>query len=76
MNEIIRRITGKDNGIPKNMVYADNINWKPKEKTLEAKFHRIITVCEEFELNVNLDMYMVMKIHWRTGDMQKINCNN
>jgi regulator of RNase E activity RraB len=58
MNEITQRITEKDNEIPKNMFYTDNIiNWKPKEKILEAKFHRIVTLCEEFRLNVNGYVY-------------------
>jgi hypothetical protein len=68
MNEIIRRTEGQTNGVPKVMVYAvDIVIWEPNESISEKKFERIIIVCTNFGLSVNLDKYVVMKIIQKTG---------
>lgn len=62
-DEIIIRVTeGQDSEIPTIMVCIDDrVIWEPNENTLQNKFQRVITVCKDSELNVNLDKY-VMKI--------------
>jgi hypothetical protein len=63
IDEIIIRVTeGQDSEIPTIMVCIDDrVIWEPNENTLQNKFQRVITVCKDSELNVNLDKY-VMKI--------------
>jgi hypothetical protein len=71
------RVTGQESGILKIIVYADDIViWELNESTLEKKFHRTIAVCTDLGLSVNLDKCVVMKISWKTVDMEKLECNN
>jgi hydrogenase maturation factor HypE len=62
MDEIIRRITeGQDGGTPQTLVYAYIIIYELIQRTLDVKFHRILTVCKDSGLNINFDKCMVMK---------------
>lgn len=55
------------------MVHADNIiDGQLNERTSEVKVH--VTMCIDFGLNVNWDI--IMRISYRTEDMEKIKCNN
>jgi hypothetical protein len=59
------------------MVYTDDIVvWEPNGSTLEKKLQRVVTVCEDFGLNVCLSKCVVMEISWNMGCMEKINCNS
>jgi hypothetical protein len=55
MDEIMIEVTeGQESGIPKSMVYADDIViWEPNASSLEKKFQRVVLVCKDFELNPN-----------------------
>jgi hypothetical protein len=49
-------------GPAKITVYADDkVILKSKESTTEKKFQRVATLCKDFELNVNLEKYVVIK---------------
>jgi hypothetical protein len=66
-------------GVPKMMVglYANDIFiWEPNKCTTEKKFQRVVRVCKDFGLNVNLDRCVVMKISGKTRGMEKMKCNN
>jgi hypothetical protein len=41
--------------------------WEMIEITVEVKCHFVLMMHEDFEVNVNLGVYMVMKINWMTG---------
>lgn len=50
MDEIIIRVTEDKSGLSKIMVHADNIIiWEPNVSTLDKKFHRVVTVCEDLD---------------------------
>jgi hypothetical protein len=78
MDEIIRKVTEiQDSTLPKIMTYADNIvKWEPNKSSLEKNIQRVVAVCEEFGLSVNLDKCVVMKISWKTGSMENTKCNS
>jgi hypothetical protein len=46
------------------------------ESKLEKKFQSVITVCEDFRLNIYLDKCVVMKISWKTETMGKTKDND
>jgi hypothetical protein len=54
------------------MVYADDIIiFELNERTSETKFHRIVTICRDFVLNITLDKYMAMKTSQTEGGTKK-----
>jgi hypothetical protein len=65
INEIIRVTEGQESWLPNIIVYTDDIvTWELSESTLDKKFQRVVSVCKDFGLNVNLDKYVV-KYAWR-----------
>lgn len=43
---------------------------------MHSKSYRVVTVCEQYGLNVNLRNCVVIKISYKTGDVGNIKCNN
>jgi hypothetical protein len=48
------------------------MNWEG----MESLYRRNFKGCKEFALGVSLDKCMVMKLRWKTGDVEKIKYNN
>jgi hypothetical protein len=58
-------------------VYADDtVIWEQNESTLEKKFQKVITVCKDFGIKVNLDKCVAMKISRKKGGLENIKCGN
>jgi hypothetical protein len=78
MDETIRKRTeGRNCGIPKMVVYGDDILLEPNQRILDANISiQTLRICKDCGLDVNLDKSMVKKISWRTGEMEKIKFNN
>jgi hypothetical protein len=45
--------------------------WELTEITVEVKCHFVLMMREDFESDINLGMYRVMKVDWMTGNKEK-----
>jgi hypothetical protein len=45
--------------------------WETNDRRFHQKLRKFVPVCKDAALNVKLDLPDVMKVSWKTNDMQR-----